>query len=204
MSLKTRFNYGWEHWDKPVTNYLPELRGSAGHSKTTKDVVDSVDWGEVAIGALASHLSGIGRDYSNGDLASQNFLWKQAGFPKLSSKDIPDCAGNSSLFVTRAHNIPRAEYFEGFIQRHPVFSPYSTPIYSNAAYRLLGYVLERLSGKPYHDLIETSVLRSLDLNHSGTKRPTAIKVPGIPNCDSGWFQDVGDEAPDSWIVFLLT
>lgn len=55
-------NYGWEHWDKPVTNYLPELRGSAGHSKTTKDVVDSVDWGEVTIGALASHLSGIGRD----------------------------------------------------------------------------------------------------------------------------------------------
>lgn len=94
-----------------------------------------------------------------------------------------------------AHNIPRAEYFEGFTQRHPVFSPYSTPIYSNAAYRLLGYVLERLSGKPYHDLIETSVLRSLDLNHSGTKRPTAIKVPVIPNGDSGWFQDVGDEAP---------
>lgn len=52
-------NYGWEYWDRPVTDFIPELRG---HFKSTNDAIDSVDWDEVTIGSLASHLSGIGRD----------------------------------------------------------------------------------------------------------------------------------------------
>ncbi|KAL6351703.1 hypothetical protein LRP88_15020 [Fusarium phalaenopsidis] len=200
-------NYGWEHWDKPVTDFIPELRG---HSKNTNDAIDSVDWDEVTIGSLASHLSGIGRDFSNGDLASQDFPREEAGLPKLPSKDVPDCAGNSTLppcnrkgkttltialIVWHEPNTSRVEYFEGFIQRHPIFATHSTPVYSNAAYRILGYVLERLSGKSYHDLLQSSVVKPLRLSGTGTERPTAHNVPVIPNGDSAWFQDTGDEAP---------
>ncbi|EEU33368.1 uncharacterized protein NECHADRAFT_74388 [Fusarium vanettenii 77-13-4] len=87
-------NYGWEYWDKLVIDFIPELRG---HSKSMNDVIDSVDWDEVTIGSLASYLSGIGRDFSNGDLASQDFPREEASLPKLPLKDIPDCAGNSTL-----------------------------------------------------------------------------------------------------------
>ncbi|KAM6516769.1 hypothetical protein FALCPG4_014942 [Fusarium falciforme] len=146
-------NYGWEHWDKPVTDFIPEL-------------------------------------LSNGDLASQDFPREEAGLPKLPSKDVPDCAGNSTLPPCN-----RKEYFEGFTERHPIFATHSTPVYSNAAYRILGYVLERLSGKSYQDPLQSSVVKPLRLSGTGTERPTAHNVPVIPSGDSAWFQDTGDEAP---------
>lgn len=143
-------------------------------------------------------------------MASQDFPWEEAGLPKLPSKDVPDCAGNSTLppcnrkgettltialIVPHEPNTSRVEYFEGFTQRHPIFATHSTPVYSNAAYRILGYVLERLSGKSYHDLLQSSVVQPLRLSGTGTERPTAHNVPVIPNGDSAWFQDTGDEAP---------
>lgn len=54
-------NHGFEHWDKPVTDYIPELKRDAsqpGH----RDAIDHVQWDQVTVGALASQLSGIGRD----------------------------------------------------------------------------------------------------------------------------------------------
>ncbi len=45
------------HWDDPVAKYLPELACANSSSS-----VDNVDWHEVTLGSLASHLSGIGRD----------------------------------------------------------------------------------------------------------------------------------------------
>jgi CubicO group peptidase (beta-lactamase class C family) len=48
------------YWDEPVTKYVPELeaadRGPAGNA------IDHVQWSEVTLGALASQMSGIGRD----------------------------------------------------------------------------------------------------------------------------------------------
>ncbi|GAW26799.1 putative beta-lactamase transpeptidase-like [Rosellinia necatrix] len=52
--------YGWESWDHPVTQYIPELR--VGASDGAGDPVEDASWDEITIGALASHLSGIGRD----------------------------------------------------------------------------------------------------------------------------------------------
>lgn len=105
-------NYGWEHWDEEVTQYLPELKNaidSPGDSSLT-----SVDWSKITVGDLASQLSGIGRDCessvlkrlfrqilipcedSYGDVATLNIPWTEAGLPPLPSEDIPRCGGNSS------------------------------------------------------------------------------------------------------------
>lgn len=48
---------GDQYWDEPVTKYVPELADANG-----SDAVDDVDWSEVTLGALASQMSGIGRD----------------------------------------------------------------------------------------------------------------------------------------------
>lgn len=105
-------NYGWEHWDEEVTQYLPELKNaidSPGDSSLT-----SVDWSKITVGDLASQLSGIGRDCessvlkplfrqilipcedSYGDVATLDIPWTEAGLPPLPSEDIPRCGGNSS------------------------------------------------------------------------------------------------------------
>ena len=52
---------GLELWQRPVTEYVPELRRLSQNSDTTSEL-DSVRWEEVTLGSLASHMSGIGRD----------------------------------------------------------------------------------------------------------------------------------------------
>ena len=50
-------------FDDPVTKYTPELAQVAkAQASTTFDPISEVQWKDVTIGALASHLAGIGRD----------------------------------------------------------------------------------------------------------------------------------------------
>lgn len=42
----------------PVTKYLPELPGGTGD----QEAIEHVQWGDVTVGQLASHMSGISRD----------------------------------------------------------------------------------------------------------------------------------------------
>jgi CubicO group peptidase (beta-lactamase class C family) len=48
---------GDKHWNDPVTKHIPEL----ARPKARNPVYD-VDWSEVTLGALASHMGGIPRD----------------------------------------------------------------------------------------------------------------------------------------------
>jgi hypothetical protein len=53
-------NAGFEGWNEPITKYIPELEEYANRSK--ENPIDVVDWSEVTVAALASHLSGMNRD----------------------------------------------------------------------------------------------------------------------------------------------
>lgn len=55
-------NNGTNYWNRPVTEFIPELRTAAQHPPYKSSVIDSVQWDQVTVGALASQLSGIGRD----------------------------------------------------------------------------------------------------------------------------------------------
>lgn len=54
-------NGGEKIWDKPVTDYLPELKKAISRPGSNS-ALDYVQWDQVTIGALASQLAGIGRD----------------------------------------------------------------------------------------------------------------------------------------------
>lgn len=62
-------------FDDPVTLYLPELRGLGAADGMNNDI-SAVAWDDITIGALASHMSGIGLDctYSSTLLASPTLL----------------------------------------------------------------------------------------------------------------------------------
>jgi hypothetical protein len=53
-------NGGIAHWNRPVTDYVPELREDARTHGNAE--VDHVAWEEVTLGSLASSMSGVGRD----------------------------------------------------------------------------------------------------------------------------------------------
>ncbi|GFF55231.1 hypothetical protein IFM46972_10215 [Aspergillus udagawae] len=200
-------NYGWEHWDDSITKYLPELQGAANLDDDTS--VAHIDWSKITIGDLASQLSGIGRDYSYGDLANIDVSWSEAGLPSLSPEDVPQCGGNASMSPCDRNGIVLVihisqysyssflflEYFRGLLRRAPVFAPQTTPVYSNTAYRMLGYILEAICGTQFNELLQSSVLRPLNLTTTTSAIPTGEGSWVIPNGESGWYQDTGDETP---------
>lgn len=51
---------GFQSWNDPITNFIPELQAIASTQET--DPTSHVDWESITVGALASHLAGIGRD----------------------------------------------------------------------------------------------------------------------------------------------
>ncbi len=55
-------NNGSEYWNRPVTDFIPELRDAAAQSAHNFSATDQVQWNQVSIGALASQLSGVGRE----------------------------------------------------------------------------------------------------------------------------------------------
>ncbi|KAJ8129483.1 hypothetical protein O1611_g4147 [Lasiodiplodia mahajangana] len=185
--------YGWESWDRPVTRYVPELRAAA--LSNTRQPIEDAYWDEITIGDLASQLSGIGRDYANGDLASQNFPWMEAGLPELSNNDVPHCGGNSSLPPCN-----RREYFKAMLQRHPVFAPHTTPVYSNIGFRMLGYVLEAMGGTSYAALLQSKVLRPLGLTDtSGTLPPNRGSWVIPSGNETGFHYNYGEDTPTAGI-----
>ena len=60
--LNILINAGDSHWDSPVTKYLPELVSAAKSLNAEQRPLDYVNWDDVTLGNLASHMAGIGRD----------------------------------------------------------------------------------------------------------------------------------------------
>jgi CubicO group peptidase (beta-lactamase class C family) len=50
------------HFNEPVTSFVPELRQAAQKIDNALSPIDHVAWEDVTLGALASHMAGIGRD----------------------------------------------------------------------------------------------------------------------------------------------
>lgn len=55
-------NNGFDGWERPITDYVPELLTEESKSYMHCSQVDCVQWETITLGALASSLSGIGRD----------------------------------------------------------------------------------------------------------------------------------------------
>lgn len=67
-----------------------------------------------------------------------------------------------------------ADYLRLFGERKTVFVPGSQEQYSNYGYVLLGAILEEVSGKSYHRLIQESILQPAGMNDTGTEPETTV------------------------------
>lgn len=85
------------------------------------------------------------------------------------------------------------EYFAGLIQRHPAFPSYSKAMYSNAAYRILAYVLEEITGKSFDEVVMNDVFQPLGMKHTSSLPPSRKGAGVIPDGDAGWSRVYGDE-----------
>lgn len=82
-----------------------------------------------------------------------------------------------------------------------------TPVYSNAAFVLIGVALERMTGKTFEDLFDEQLVRPLHLNATSYSAPPPVDehalVPGSPR-SSFWDADLGAFAPYASLSHRLT
>lgn len=152
--------------------------------------MDNVAWDEITIGELASHMADIGRDWEGLGTIGGIFLPindpLSLGLPPLNASEEAVCAGASSC--------TRAQFFDGFIKRHPIYASSTAPIYSNVAFQMLGYALENITGVALATSVNDSLITPLNLTASSWTVPTSNSSGIIPN-GSSWGFDAGDETP---------
>ncbi|KAM0818246.1 putative Beta-lactamase family protein-like protein [Seiridium cardinale] len=183
-------NAGDEMWNSPITKYVPELAALANRSSS--DPVLYTAWDDVTIGALATQMSGIPRDYALlGEISQQDSTRNhiaQLGFPPLPKVDLPPC-GDVPL-------CDRSQFFAGIANFAPSVGTFQTPTYSDIGFQLLGYALEEITGQDFQTLMQNTVLTPLGLNNTYYKVPKAAVgiIPGNAN-DTKWSFQLGEESP---------
>ncbi|KAF4977988.1 hypothetical protein FDECE_18283 [Fusarium decemcellulare] len=163
-----------------VGKWIPELMGQAGNDDG--DELDRIQWQDVTVEALASHLSGIGGDTFDYD-------WESMGLPKASSE-----AQNRTCSVSEG--LPactREDLLETFQRRRPpVYPANQSPVYSNAGTSMVGLVVEAALTKPYDAALHDLILEPLALKDTtvGTN-PNKTENMFIPAGSTDWNMDLG-------------
>lgn len=64
-------------------------------------------------------------------------------------------------------------------RKRPVIPPFQTPLYSDAGFGVLGRVLERLTGLPYADAVQSVLSAPLGLNSTSAIAPPREGLNGL-------------------------
>ncbi|KAI0004412.1 beta-lactamase/transpeptidase-like protein [Xylariaceae sp. FL0662B] len=145
--------------DDSITEYVPALLQLMGETPEVNDI-STVKWEEVTIGVLVSHMSGIGMDLVN-DLSSIPIDGTQFGSPKLDDSSKNRCAGVLGLPPCN-----RTQSFRDFGKRHPVYAPFTSPVYSNVASVILGFAVEAITNMTYNNYVKQSILEPLSMTNT--------------------------------------
>lgn len=75
--------------------------------------------------------------------------------------------------LINAEGMPMASLREHLVRHMPerIFSPGTTPAYSNYGAGLAGYIVERVSGKPFNDYIADNIFKPLGMTRSTFAQP---------------------------------
>ena len=179
---------GDTYWNQPVTNFIPELKGQS--QKSFSDPINYLDWDDVTLGALASHLAGVARDLeSQGDLSLEfpSSLLQSYGFPPIPQSDLPPCRENATIPCNRS------KYLAALATRQPIYAPNTTPVYSNTGFQILAFALESIARQSLPEILQERIFSPLSLLSTSTNVPPNDPrdvIPGNPGC-SGWNYDLG-------------
>ena len=78
---------GEQSWNEPITKFIPELHELVQGQEP--DPTSDVDWQSITVGALASHLAGIGRDPTH--VAALAKVFGDLGIPSQSDSSSSSC-----------------------------------------------------------------------------------------------------------------
>lgn len=159
-------------FNDPITKYVPELAQYTS-SHNPKNEVDIVNWHSITVEALASHLSGIGRDPAagpQGDKLYQQLLGLPPPTHNISTNGFCGDAASPIHFYCN-----RSDFFTDNLFRAPNTPIFYSPAYANLPFQILAYALENITNTSFTSLFQTNLVDKHNLQH------TFYSVPPTPN-----------------------
>ncbi|KIJ27099.1 hypothetical protein M422DRAFT_191408 [Sphaerobolus stellatus SS14] len=161
-------------WEDPVDKYIPEFKPRLDGFDPTKPVTPN-DKAGITIAQLASHMSGLGRDWPSGTVKNWPQSLEGGGPPPTNGLPFPS---HESLF-------------KAIKDTRLVSPPQAYPVYSNTGTGLLGLTIVAANRaakgnnepKTYADLVERDIFKPLHMNdthHLSTeKNKHMVVVPSM-------------------------
>lgn len=112
-------------------------------------------------------------------LTIRHLLTMTSGVPGTSSQDLGPLRGLP---------VPWDQWMEAVKKKPLDFTPGSEFRYGNPGYTLLGFIIERVSGKSYGEFLDENIFKPLGMEQSGYENPFRI----IKNRATGYRQLPGD------------
>ncbi|KAM0328572.1 hypothetical protein ACHAQA_004980 [Verticillium albo-atrum] len=147
--------------DLPVWHFVSELEGVAKYKDTT-------------LRMLASQLAGVNKDGFVYDLSATipPAMLEQLGFPEI---PIPEGLPTCDAIQIGEAPCTRGEFFDGLKFTNLTWQPGTNAAYSNLAYIILGFAIEKITGSSYSTALRNSITAPLQLNSTGTEVPPVEK-----------------------------
>jgi CubicO group peptidase (beta-lactamase class C family) len=101
------------------------------------------------------------------------------------------------LFVSdAAHMTPLDEYLKNHLPKR-IFPPFTVPAYSNYATTIAGYIVQRISGKPFYQYVQDNIYTPLEMSHSTFVQPLPDNLK--PLMSSGYERASGKAKPFEFV-----
>lgn len=138
------------------------------------------------------------------DVGNEPGDWTKYGLPVLNASEVSGCGGEPDqagctwqskhlislvLYSLTAGSCQLTAFFTKFGRRRPVYAPWTTPVYSNIGFAILGLVVESVTGQTYEQFVSEAILAPLNLTRTSISTPTDRNV-----VEASWFgSDLGIE-----------
>ncbi|KAL0940306.1 uncharacterized protein CTRU02_203069 [Colletotrichum truncatum] len=142
------------YWSQPITNFIPELADAP-----TNNGARQVQWSDVTLGALMSHMGGLARNNGFTDISGVPGV-ESIGLPRLDDSSITKCGLPGKPACTREESIRL------LLQQNPATGTWTTPVYSNEAFQLLGWAYENITGETMEQGFNSAIVKPLGLSRT--------------------------------------
>ncbi|KAM5505799.1 hypothetical protein McaMca56_000447 [Microsporum canis] len=108
--------------------------------------------------------------------------WEVVTVGQLASHMAGISRGSSMHNLGKPDDSKYTEFFSYIVRQPPVALPGTTPIYSDDAFRILGYIVERITGKSFESVLNQRILEPLELRRTSPASPEN-PLPGVVLAD---------------------
>jgi CubicO group peptidase (beta-lactamase class C family) len=165
--LDKGYGYANLEWQVPNTPDTKFRLGSITKQFTAASILLLKEQGKIQLDApVKTYMSDAPAAWDH--VTIFNLLTHTSGIPSFT--DLPDYQATQGTATTPAQLVAR------FRDKPLEFQPGEQWKYDNSGYALLGYVIERISGTPYAEFLETHLLKPVGMNETGYDS-TATVVP---------------------------